>query len=125
MKRRKKAGRPRQRTARATLDSLPGKAALYADALSYSMFEGFVCVMRGWPHHIGAFGTIETKVRGIADRPVVLDARKVLGAPERVVCQDGRERCEVTIALANKRTIRIGLDAPRETVEEAIRKARG
>jgi hypothetical protein len=107
------------------LDSLPGKAAFYADALSHSMVEGFVCVMRGWPHHIGALGTIETKVRGIADRPVVLDARKVLGAPERRVREGGRERCEVTIALANKRTIRIGLDAPRETVEEAIRKARG
>ena len=125
MKRRKKAGRPRQRTARATLDSLPGKAAFYADALSYSMFDGIATVVRGYPHHACAFGTIEGKVRGTPDRPVVFDARKVLGAPERRVREGGRERCEVTIALANKRTIRIGLDAPREAVEEAIRKARG
>lgn len=125
MKRRKKAGRPRQRTARTMLDSLPGMIAFYADALSHSMVEGFVCVMRGRPHHIGAFGTIETKVRGIADRPVVFAIRAVLGAPERVVREDGRERCVVTLALANGRTIRLGLDAPREAVEEAIRKARG
>jgi hypothetical protein len=89
------------------------------------MVEGFACVMRGRPHHIGAFGTIETKVRGIADRPVVLDARRVTGAPERVVRQDGRERCVLTVALSNGRTIRIGLDAPRERVEDALRKARG
>ena len=125
MKRRKKAGRPRQRTARATLDSLPGTDPFYADALSYSMVDGIATVVRGYPHHACAFGTIETKVRGIADRPVVLDARKVLGAPERVVREDGRERCVVTLALANGRTIRLGLDAPREAVEEAIRKARG
>ena len=125
MKRRKKAGRPRQRTVRTMLDSLPGTDPFYADALSYSMVDGIATVVRGYPHHACAFGTIETKVRGIADRPVVLDARKVLGAPERVVREDGRERCVVTLARSNGRTIRIGLDAPRETVEEAIRKARG
>ena len=81
--------------------------------------------VRGQPGHVCAFGTIETKVRGIADRPVVFAIRAVLGAPERVVREDGRERCVVTLALANGRTIRIGLDAPREAVEEAIRKARG
>jgi hypothetical protein len=42
-----------------------------------------------------------------------------------VVREDGRERCVVTLARSNGRTIRIGLDAPREAVEEAIRKARG
>ena len=124
MKRGKKARRPRQRTAR-TLDALPGLVAFYDDSLKYSMVDGFACVMRGRPHHIGALGTIETKVRGIADRPVVLDARKVLGDPERVVHQDGRERCVLTVALSNGRTIRIGLDAPRERVEDALRKARG
>ncbi len=124
MKPRKKSRRPQQRTARA-IDALPGLIAFYADSLEHSMVEGFACVMRGRPHHIGAFGTIETKVRGIADRPVVLDARRVTGAPERVVRQDGRERCVLTVALSNGRTIRIGLDAPRERVEDALRKARG
>ncbi len=124
MKPGKKARRPRQRTAR-TLDALPGLIAFYADALEHSMVEGFVCVMPGRPRHVGAFGTIETKVRGIADRPLVLDARRVLGAPERVVRVDGRERCVVTLGLSNGRTIRIGLDAPRERVEDVLRKARG
>jgi hypothetical protein len=124
VKPRKKSRRPQQRTAR-TIDALPGLIAFYADSLEHSMVEGFACVIRGRPHHIGAFGTIETKVRGISDRPVVLDARRVTGAPERLVCQDGCERCVLTVALSNGRTIRIGLDAPRERVEDALRKARG
>jgi hypothetical protein len=124
MKRGKKTRRPRQRTAR-TLDALPGLVAFYDDSLKYSMVDGFACVMRGRPYHIGAFGTIETKVRGIADRPVVLDTRKMLGDPERVVRQDGRERCVLTVAPSNGPTIRIGLDAPRECVEDVLRKARG
>ena len=125
MKRASKAGRPRQRTARTMLDSLPGMIAFYADSLEHSMLEGCATVARGRPGHVCAFGTIETKVRGIADRPVVFAVRAVLGAPERVVGHTGRERCVVTLALANGRTIRLGLDAPRQAVEEAIRKARG
>ncbi len=125
MKRASKAGRPRQRTARTMLDSLPGMIAFYADSLEHSMLEGCATVARGRPGHVCAFGTIETKVRGIADRPVVFAVRAVLGAPERVVGHTGRERCVVTLALSNGRTIRLRLDAPREAVEEAIRKARG
>jgi hypothetical protein len=124
MKRASETGRPLERTARDE-STLPGLIAFYADPLEHSMVEGFACVVRGRPHHIGALGTIETKVRGIADRPVVLDARRVIGAPERVVRPGGRERCVLTIALSNGRSIRIGLDATRERVEDALRKARG
>lgn len=124
MDRRNKARRPRQRTAH-TLDGIPGLFAFYADSFAHSMIEGYAAIVRGRPHHLGAFGTIETKVRETADRPVVLDARKVIGAPERVVRDDGRERCVVTLALTNGRTIRIGLDAPSDRVAEVLRKARG
>jgi hypothetical protein len=99
--------------------------AFYADALSHSMVEGFAMPARGRPGHVYAFGTIETMARGTVDRPVVFAVRAMLGAPERVVCQDGRERCEVTLALSNGRTARIGLDAPRERVEDVLRRARG
>ena len=124
MDRRNKARRPRQRTAH-TLDGIPGLLAFYADSFAHSMVEGYAAIVRGRPHHLGAFGTIKTKVRETADRPVVLDARKVIGAPERVVRDDGRERCVVTLALTNGRTIRIGLDAPSDRVAEVLRKARG
>ncbi len=124
MRPRNKASRSRQRAARKNFESLPGMTAFYADSLAHSMLEGSISVIRGRTHRIGAFGTIETKVRGIADRPVVLDARQVLGTPERVVRKDGRERCVVMLALPNGRTIRLRLDAPREAVEEAIQKAR-
>jgi hypothetical protein len=123
MKRGKKARRPRQRTAR-TLDALPGRAAFYADVHEHSMIEGYAEAMRAYPHHVRAFGTIGTNA-GKPDRGLVFDARRVLGAPERVVRQDGRERCVLTVALSNGRTIRIGFDAPRERVEDALRKARG
>ena len=123
MDRRNRAGRPRQRTAHAMLDSLPGMIAFYADSLVHSMLEGYASEVCGRPHFIGAFGTIETKVRGMADRPVVLDARAIIGAPRRIV-RDGRERCEVTLALSGGRTLRIGLDAARSQVEEVLRKAR-
>jgi hypothetical protein len=105
------------------LDSLPGMIAFYADSLAHSMLEGYASEVRGRPHFIGAFGTIETKIRGTPDRPVLLDARTIIGAPERIV-RDGRERCEVTLALSDGRTLRIGLDAPRSQVEELLRKAR-
>jgi hypothetical protein len=118
-------GRPRQRTARPMLESLPGITAFYADGLEHSMLEGDAFVARGRPHHLCAFGTIETIVHGRADRPVVFDSRRVLGAPERVVRDGHPERCVVTLALSNERTVRIGLDAPRERVEEVLRKARG
>jgi hypothetical protein len=125
MKRTNGKGRPRQRTARPTLESLPGMIAFYADSLEHSMLEGFAYVARGRPHHVCAFGTIETMVHGRADRPVVFDSRQVLGASERVVRDGHPERCELTLALRNGGTVRIGLDAPRERVEEVLRKARG
>lgn len=125
MKHGSKAGRPRERTARTMLESLPGMAAFYADSLAHSMVEGFAATMRGRPFHVGAFGTVETMVRTQHDRPVVFDARRVIGAPERVVCEDGHERCVVTLRLSGGRTVRIGLDAPREQLEGVLRKAVG
>jgi hypothetical protein len=118
----KKARRPRQRTAR-TLDALPGRAAFYADVHEHSMIEGYVEAMRAYPHHVRAFGTIGTNA-GRPDRGLVFDARRVLGAPERVVRQDGRERCEVALRVVRALTARIGLDAPRDQAERAIGKAR-
>jgi len=122
---RNRARRPAQWTARLLCESLPGMVAFYADSLVHSMLEGYAAVLRGRPHHVGAFGTIETMVRTLHDRPVVLDARTVIGAPERIVGHNGRERSEVTVALGDGRTVRIGFDVPRDRFEDALRKARG
>lgn len=123
MRPRNKASRSRQRAARKTFESLPGITAFYADSLAHSMIEGSMSVIRGRPHHVGAFGTIETMVRTLHDRPVVFDVRRVIGAPERILRHDGRERCEVTLRCAGDRIIRVGLDALRDSVEDALRKA--
>jgi hypothetical protein len=124
MTRRNRAGRPRQRTTHAMLDSLPGMTAFYADSVAHSMIEGSISVIRGRPHHVGAFGTIETMAHTPHDRPVVLNARKVIGAPKRILRHDGRERCEVTLQCAGDRLVRVGLDALCDSVEDALRKAR-
>ena len=123
MRPRNKASRSRQRAARKTFESLPGMTAFYADSLAHSMIEGSMSLIRGRPHHVGAFGTIETMVGTPHDRPVVFDARRVIGAPERILRHDGRERCEVTIRCAGGRVVRVGLDALRDSVENALRKA--
>jgi hypothetical protein len=107
------------------LESLPGIAAFYANSLAHSMVEGFAATMRGRPCHAGAFGTIETMARTTHDRPVVFDARRMIGAPERVVREDGRERSVVTLRLPGGRTARIKLDVPREQLEGVLRKAVG
>jgi len=120
-----KASRSRQRAARTTFESLPGMTAFYADSLAHSMIEGSMSLIRGRPHHVGAFGTIKTMVRTPHDRPVMFDARRAIGAPERVLREDGRERCEVTLRLSRGRTARVGLDAPREQLEGVLRKAVG
>lgn len=123
MRPRNKASRSRQRAARKSFESLTGMTAFYADSLAHSMVEGSMSVIRGRPHHVGAFGTIETMVRTLHDRPVVFDVRRVLGAPVRVLRHDGRERCEVTLRCAGGRVVRVGLDALRDSVEDALRKA--
>lgn len=123
MRPRNKASRSRQRATRKTFESLTGMTAFYADSLAHSMVEGSMSVIRGRPHHVGAFGTIETMVRTPNDRPVVFDVRRVLGAPERILRHDGRERCEVTLRCAGGRVVRVGLDALRDSVEDALRKA--
>lgn len=120
MRPRNKASRSRQRAARKTFESLPGMTAFYADSLAHSMIDGSMSLIRGRPQHVGAFGTIETMVRTPHDRPVVFDARRVIGAPERILRHDGRERCEVTLRCAGGR---VGLDALRDSVEGALRKA--
>jgi hypothetical protein len=97
--------------------------AFYADSLAHSMVEGSMSVIRGRPHHVGAFGTIETMVRTPNDRPVVVDARRVIGAPERILRRDGRERCTVMLRCAGGRFVRVGLDALYDSVEDALRKA--
>jgi hypothetical protein len=123
MRPRNKASRSRQRAARKTFESLPGMTAFYADSLAQSMIEGSVSVIRGRPHHVGAFGTTETMARTPHDRPVVFDARRVIGAPERILRHDGRERCTVTLRCAGGHVVRVGLDALRDSVEDALRKA--
>jgi hypothetical protein len=123
MRPRNKASRSRQRAARKTFESLTGMTAFYADSLAHSIIEGSMSVIRGRPHHVGAFGTIATMVRTPHDRPVVLDARRVIGAPERILRNDGRERCEVTLRCAGGRVVRVGPDALRDSVKGALRKA--
>jgi hypothetical protein len=118
------AGRSRQRAARKTFESVPGRIAFYADSLAHSMIDGSISVIRGRPHHVGAFGTIETMVHTPHDRPVVLDACKVIGAPERILRHDGRERCVVTLRCAGGRLVSVGLDALCDSVQDALRKAR-
>ena len=123
MRPRNKASRSRQRAAHKTFESLPGMTPFYADSLAPSMVEGSISAVRGRPHHLGAFGTIETMVRTPHDRPVVFDVRRVLGAPERILRHDGRERCEVTLRCTGGRVVRVGLDALRDSVEDSLRKA--
>jgi hypothetical protein len=124
MRPRNKASRSRQRAARKNFESLAGMDAFYADCLAHSVIEESISVIRGRPHHVGAFGTIETMVRTPHDRPVLVDAHKGIGAPERILRHDGRERCEVTLRCAVGRIARVGLDALCDTVEVALRKAR-
>jgi hypothetical protein len=124
MRQKSKASRPRQRTAR-TVDALPGVVAFYDDSLSESMIEGVAQPMSTRPHFIGAFGTIETMVRGAADRPVVLDARKTIDAPRVIRRCDGRERCKVSVSSACGGVIRVGIDALAPQVADVIRKAKG
>lgn len=69
-----KASRSRQRAARKNFASLPGITAVYVDSLAHSMIDGSISVIRGCPHHVGAFGTIETMVRTPHDRPLVGNA---------------------------------------------------
>ena len=123
MKPRKKARRPRERTARKT-GCLCCRSAFYADSHEHSMIEGYADAMRGYPHHVRAFGTIGTEAAGTADRAVVFDARKVIGSPERVMRADGRERCEVAIRTARGRIERLALDVVRDQAERVIGKAR-
>jgi len=119
-----KASRPRQRTAHAMLNSLPGSTAFYVESPSTSMLEGYASEVRGRPYLISAFDTIETIVRGITDGSVVLDVRAMIDVPEMIVRNDGRDRSLVTLRFPNGEPVRMGLDAPRPQVEEVIRKAR-
>ena len=96
--------------------------AFYADSLAPFIIDGSISVIRGRLHHIGGFGTTETMARTRHDRPVVLDARRVVGTPERILRHDGRERCEVTLQYVGGRIVRVGLDALRDLVEDALRK---
>jgi hypothetical protein len=125
MRPRNEASRSRQRAARKTFESLPGITAFYADSLARSMIEGSMSVIRGRPHNFGAFGTIETMVRTPQHRPAVFDAQRVISAPERVVREDGCERCVVTPRLPGGSTARVGLDVTRELLEALLRKAVG
>jgi hypothetical protein len=70
-----------------------------------------------------AFGTIHAKAQSQADRPVVIDVRAIVGKPRRKAPYSGHgwERCELTLALSNGRTVCVGLDATLESVEAAIR----
>ena len=97
--------------------------ASYEDAYDHLCIEGHAQPAPNRPHCIMAFGTIGNKVQSAADRPVVVDVRAIVGKPERKVRHDGHgwERCELTLALSDGRTIRIGLDATLESVEAAIR----
>ena len=124
MQRESEAGRPLERTARNGFP-LPGLLAFYAHPIDPTMSPGHATTIRGQPYHIGAFGTIEMPVPNMADRPLAFDARAALGRPERVVRDDGRAGCIVTLAIFNGKTLRLSIDAPGDAVEAAIRRARG
>jgi excisionase family DNA binding protein len=97
--------------------------AHYEDAQDHVCIEGYAQPAPNSPHCIMAFGTIGNQVQSAADRPVVVDVRAIVGKPRRVAPYSGKgwERCELTLALSDGRTIRIGLDATLESVEAAIR----
>jgi hypothetical protein len=97
--------------------------AHYEDAQDHVCVEGHAQPAPNRPHCIMAFGTIHAKAQSQADRPVVIDVRAIVGKPRRVAPYSGkgRERCALTLALPNGRTIRVGLDATLESVEAAIR----
>jgi hypothetical protein len=97
--------------------------AHYDDAKDHVCTEGHAQPAHNRPHCIMSFGSIGNQVPSVAERPVVMDVRAIVGKPTRKVPYSGkgRERCELTLALPNGRTIRVGLDATLESVEAAIR----
>lgn len=97
--------------------------AYYADALGRLCMEGHACALPGRPCWIVAYGTIGRCTASPADRCVAIDVRAIVGAPERVVCRCGRERCTVTLALDAGGMVRVALDVTAERAEAAIRKA--
>ncbi|MBU6335794.1 MAG: hypothetical protein KGS47_15515 [Chloroflexi bacterium] len=97
--------------------------AFYADAQDRLCMEGHACALPGRPGWLLAYGTIGRCTASLAERCVAIDVRAIVGAPERVVRHCGRERCTVTLALADGGTVRIALDVTAERAEAAIRKA--
>jgi hypothetical protein len=97
--------------------------AHYEDAQDHVCVEGHAQPAPNRPHCIMAFGTIGNQVQSAADRPVVIDVRAIVGKPRRVAPYSGKgwERCELTLALSNGRTVCVGLDATLESVEAVIR----
>ena len=97
--------------------------ARYDDAKDHVCTEGHAQPEPNSPHCIMSFGSIGNQVPSVTERPVVMDVRAIVGKPRRVAPYSGkgRERCALTLALPNGRTIRVGLDATRESVEAAIR----
>ena len=97
--------------------------AHYEDAQDHVCVEGHAQPAPNRPHCIMAFGTIHAKAQSQADRPVVIDVRAIVGKPRRKAPYSGHgwERCELTLALSNGRTVCVGLDATLESVEAAIR----
>ena len=97
--------------------------AHYEDAQDHVCVEGHAQPAPNRPHCIMAFGTIHSKAQSQADRPVVVDVRAIVGKPRRKAPYSGHgwERCELTLALSNGRTVCVGLDATLESVEAAIR----
>jgi excisionase family DNA binding protein len=97
--------------------------ARYDDAKDHVCTEGHAQPEPNSPHCIMSFGSIGNQVQSQADRPVVVDVRAIVGKPRRVAPYSGkgRERCELTLAQSDGRTIRVGLDATLESVEAAIR----
>ena len=97
--------------------------AYYEDAQDHVCVEGHAQPALNRPYCIMSFGAIGNQVQSAADRPVVIDVRKIVGKPRRVAPYSGkgRERCELTLALSNGRTVCVGLDATLESVEAAIR----
>lgn len=116
------ARRPARRTARPKYESLPGTPAFYADSLAHSILDGHATEVRCKPYRLAAFGNIGPSCDPM--RPVVIDTRAIVGAPESVRRDGGFERSVVTIHRGRGRLVRVALDVAREVLEAAIRKAR-
>ena len=119
----KKADRSHQQTARMLKQF---RKPFDAPAFEHSqlMFAGFAASLPGLPGYLVARGRMETKCTHLGDRPIVFDARTVIGTQRLIRDVHRLERCLVTLRNRSGKTVCIDFNASREAIEAAILKAR-